>query len=51
MTACPAGVNYAELFEQARAIAERVKVLNSPRRNLIRSFTLRWLFMEILEPA
>lgn len=47
MTACPAGVNYAELFEQARAEAERVKVLNSPRRNLIRAFTLRWLFMDL----
>jgi glycolate oxidase iron-sulfur subunit len=47
MTACPAGVNYAELFEQARAEAERVKVLNSPRRNLIRGFTLRWLFMDL----
>jgi glycolate oxidase iron-sulfur subunit len=47
MTACPAGVNYAELFEQARAEAERVKVLASPRRNLIRHFTLRWLFMDL----
>jgi glycolate oxidase iron-sulfur subunit len=47
MTACPAGVNYAELFEQARAESERVQVLNSPRRNLIRSFTLRWLFMDL----
>jgi glycolate oxidase iron-sulfur subunit len=47
MTACPAGVNYAELFEQARAEAERVKVLNSPKRNLIRAFTLRWLFMDL----
>ncbi len=46
MTACPAGVNYAELFEHARAEAERVGVLNSPRRSLIRGFTLRWLFME-----
>lgn len=47
MTACPAGVNYAELFEQARAEAERTKVLANPRRNLIRSFTLRWLFMDL----
>src|SRR3984885_9584274 len=46
MTACPAGVNYAELFEHARAEAEQSKVLNSPRRNLIRNFTLRWLFMD-----
>src|SRR5688500_6890562 len=27
MTACPAGVNYAELFEHARAEAEQAKVL------------------------
>jgi glycolate oxidase iron-sulfur subunit len=47
MTACPAGVNYAELFEHARAEAEASGVLNSPKRNLIRNFTLRWLFMDL----
>jgi glycolate oxidase iron-sulfur subunit len=47
MTACPAGVNYAELFERARAEAERSGVLSSPKRNLIRNFTLRWLFMDL----
>lgn len=46
MTACPAGVNYAELFEHARAEAEETGVLDSPKRNLIRDFTLRWLFMD-----
>ena len=46
VTACPAGVNYAELFEHARAEAEQSGVLNSPKRSVIRSFTLRWLFME-----
>jgi len=46
MTACPAGVNYAELFEQARAEAEDRRLIESPRRNLIRNFTLRWLFMK-----
>src|ERR1700744_3811699 len=46
MTACPAGVNYAELFEHARAEAEQSGVLDSPRRSLIRAFTLRWLFMD-----
>lgn len=46
MTACPAGVNYAELFEHARAEAEESGVLNSPGRSAIRSFTIRWLFME-----
>jgi len=47
MTACPAGVNYAELFEHARAEAEQSGALASPKRNLIRSFTLRWLFMDL----
>src|SRR6266850_3774655 len=47
MTACPAGVNYAELFEHARAEAEASGVLNSPKRSLIRTFTLRWLFMDL----
>lgn len=47
MTACPAGVNYAELFEHARAEAERSKVLANPKRTLIRNFTLRWLFMDL----
>src|ERR1043165_1908804 len=46
MTACPAGVNYAELFEHARAEAERSGALRSAKRNLIRSLTLRWLFMK-----
>src|SRR6059058_3514965 len=46
MTACPAGVNYAELFEHARAEAESSGVLKSPFRNLVRAFTIRWLFME-----
>src|SRR5262249_35453112 len=47
MTACPAGVNYAELFEHARAEAEQSGVLLSWPRRLIRAFTLRWLFMEM----
>src|SRR3989454_5312113 len=47
MTACPAGVNYAELFEHARAEAERSGVFDSPKRTLIRNFTLRWLFMDL----
>src|SRR5204862_5323927 len=47
MTACPAGVNYAELFERARAEAERSGVLNSPRRRILRNLTLRWLFMDL----
>jgi glycolate oxidase iron-sulfur subunit len=47
MTACPAGVNYAELFEHARAEAERNGSLQSPRRNFLRKFTLGWLFMDL----
>src|SRR5262245_45461637 len=47
MTACPAGVNYAELFEHARAAAEQSGVLNSARRGVIRGLTLRWLFMDL----
>jgi glycolate oxidase iron-sulfur subunit len=46
MTACPAGVNYAELFEHARAEAERSQVLDSSKRSLLRNVTLRWLFTE-----
>jgi glycolate oxidase iron-sulfur subunit len=47
MTACPAGVNYAELFEHARAEAESSQVMGgSPQRGAIRGFTLRWLFMD-----
>ena len=44
MTACPAGVNYAELFEHARAEAESSRMLSSPRRDLIRFFSIHWLF-------
>jgi glycolate oxidase iron-sulfur subunit len=44
MTACPAGVNYAELFERARAEVEARGVLRSPTRSLIRSLTIKWLF-------
>lgn len=47
MTACPAGVNYAELFEHARAEAEQSGVMNNPKRTLIRNITLRWLFMDM----
>ncbi|MBI3876922.1 MAG: (Fe-S)-binding protein [Verrucomicrobia bacterium] len=47
MTACPAGVNYAELFEHARAEAEQSGALNNPKRSAIRAVTLRWLFMDL----
>ncbi|MBW8780491.1 MAG: 4Fe-4S dicluster domain-containing protein [Verrucomicrobia bacterium] len=42
-TACPAGVNYAELLETARAEVERQGVLASPKRDFF-----RWLFLRIL---
>ncbi len=47
MTACPAGVNYAELFEHARAEAEESGALRSPKRSFIRWLTMRWLFMDL----
>ena len=47
MTACPAGVNYAELFEHARAEAEESGVLRAPKRTFIRWLTVGWLFMDL----
>ncbi len=47
MTACPAGVNYAELFEHARAEVEEKGLLDNPRRTFIRKATLEWLFMDM----
>lgn len=44
-TACPAGVNYTELFEMARAEIERSKVLDNPTRDFIRGMTVKFLFM------
>ena len=46
-SACPAGVNYADLFEHARAEIEEAGVLRSPKRNVIRAFAVRWLFGEL----
>ncbi len=42
VTACPAGVNYVELFEAARADVEQGKVLENPRRSF-----WRWLALEV----
>ncbi|MBX3434534.1 MAG: (Fe-S)-binding protein [Pirellulales bacterium] len=44
-TACPAGVDYVELFETARTEVERQKLLDAPRRRFYRWLTLRQLFM------
>ncbi len=43
-TACPAGVNYAVMFEEARADIEQAQVLSNGKRNLVRAVTLRWMF-------
>lgn len=43
-TACPAGVNYAELFETARAEVERQGVLDHPQRDFIRWSVVKYLF-------
>ena len=47
MTACPAGVNYSELFENARAEIETRQLLSSPGRNLLRALAMRWLFHDL----
>jgi len=44
-TACPAGVNYAQLFEPARADIENCGIHDTPVRILWRTLTLRVLFM------
>jgi len=43
-TACPAGVDYAQLFEVARAESEKSGTLDNVQRRVIRGFTLRGLF-------
>ena len=43
-TACPAGVEYAVMFEEARADIEQAGVLDSAKRKTVRWFALRVLF-------
>jgi glycolate oxidase iron-sulfur subunit len=43
-TACPAGVDYTQLFEMARAEAEQKQAPRSPLRRLARYFLLHFLF-------
>jgi glycolate oxidase iron-sulfur subunit len=44
-TACPAGVDYATLFESGRAEAEASGAVSGPGRSFIRFFTLRFLLV------
>ena len=44
-TACPAGVNYAELLETARNEIERAHVQSGTARSLWRALSLKYLFM------
>ncbi len=43
-TACPAGVTYARMFEDARADIEEAGVLGTGKRNFIRAIALRLIF-------
>lgn len=43
-TACPAGVTYARMFEQARADIEEAQVLSHPQRDFVRAIALRLIF-------
>ena len=44
MSACPAGVEYSQLFETSRAMAEQSRVLANPSRDWLRLLLLRGLF-------
>jgi len=44
MTACPAGVEYSQLFETSRAMVEQSAVLNNPTRHWTRTLLLKGLF-------
>jgi glycolate oxidase iron-sulfur subunit len=45
-TACPAGVDFAQLIEMGRAESERARVLATPRRDFFRALALQWLFVK-----
>ena len=50
-TACPAGVNYATLFETARNDIESAGADRSPRRQFWRAVTLGFLFKRPRDPS
>ena len=43
-TACPAGVDFARMFEEGRADIERAGVLRNRKRNFVRALALRLVF-------
>jgi len=45
-TACPAGVDYTNLLEHARAHVEQSGVVKTPRRDFVRWLTMKQLFMK-----
>ena len=45
-TACPAGVDYTNLLEHARAHVEQSGVAKNPRRDFVRWLTMKQLFMK-----
>ncbi len=47
-TACPAGVDYARMFEEARADIEESGVLAKPQRTWVRALALRFVFVHPL---
>jgi len=46
-SACPAGVQYAEIFEYIRAEVEKKRLMRSWLRRFVRWFTVKWLFMDL----
>ncbi|MGC4071041.1 MAG: heterodisulfide reductase-related iron-sulfur binding cluster [Nibricoccus sp.] len=45
-TACPAGVDYTNLLEHARAHVEQSGIVKTPKRDFVRWLTMKQLFMK-----
>jgi glycolate oxidase iron-sulfur subunit len=45
-TACPAGADYTDLLEQARAHVEQSRVVKTPRHGFVRWLTMKQFFMK-----